>query len=584
MHDRDKKARRSDMSFNLLEQPISSWRDIDSLLTGWLEHTPGPKAHHGKHGETLHKSNTAFITYDYGIDGVSIEISKYARCLETLFQDAGKVPAMHFIGGNFFSEADKLLKPEWHRLVIDEFNGWDKWDDGVWFKKLFYEEMPEESEVSQRVAQEIWHQATAFARQICDYILKNRIGLVVPVNVNSNPGNIAASLAVVLATELTGTAVVNSNHDFYWEGGKPLSKRVDEDPPGVRDHFFKNYENRVFFSVFKKLYPWNGKHWQQLTINHRQKQRLEKKYNFSRKRVKELNTAVGDAFFTECSIEEKIRKRLTMAYILSGGSPLITPVPVSRFLRETGEWLQRQKPIICGYKPGISLNIAGKSTWYLLQPTRVIPRKCIHHNLRLIEQLLSLQEIRREFEENRHRTLILHITGPVPVEHERYLRRILKAYQSVVRSLPLEIANRVFIAFSVGNDSHPTLEEHGLHNLHIRDIYQLADVVVFPSETEGRGLPLIEAGATGVPILSRRYRPHRVFDEVVGTHLPEEGRIQYIPFPGHRMTEEIVQKAAEILMQPETVDAMIGHNRKAVLERYSMRALKKTLRHVLKTA
>jgi glycosyltransferase involved in cell wall biosynthesis len=572
------------MAYSPLESTIKTWRDIDTLLTEWLDHSPGPKTNHGKHNESLHKQNTAFITYDYGIDGVTIEISKYARCLEELFRHKGKEPVMHFIGGTFFSEADKLLKPEWHRLVIDEFNGWDKWDEGVWFKKLFYEDMPEDSEVSHRVAQEIWHQATAFARQLCEYITENEIGLVLPVNVNSNPGNIAASLAVVLATELTGTSVVNSNHDFYWEGGKPLSKRTDDEPPGVRDHFFKNYENRVFFSVFKKLYPWNGKHWQQLTINHRQKQRLETKYNFSHKRVNELNTAVSDAFFTKCSIEEKVRKRLTMAYILTGGNPLITPVPISRFLRETGEWLENQVPILCGYKPGLTLNIAGKSTWYFLQPTRVIPRKCIHHNLRLIEMLLTTPEIRREFEQNSHRTLVLHITGPVPVEHEGYLRRILRAYQLMVRTLPEEIANRVFIAFSAGHDSHPTLEEHGLRSLHIRDIYQLADVVVFPSETEGRGLPLIEAGATGVPILSRRYRPHRVFDEVVGVHLAAENRIQYIPFPGHRIPEELIPQVVELLMHPETADGMIRHNRKAVAKRYSMDALKKTFCHILKTS
>jgi len=561
---------------------VNTWHDIDKLLTEWAGHSPALKALQRKHRVKLHKHNLAFITYDYGIDGVSIEISKYARCFEALFQSDGKKPVMHFIGGAFFREADNLLKPEWHRLIIEKFDGWDKWDDGVWFRKLFYEDMPEDSKVSQRVAQEIWHQAKVFAQKLCDYILANRIGLVIPVNVNSNPGNIAASLAVVLATELTETAVLNSNHDFYWEGGKPLSRRIDDEPPGIRDHFFKNYENRVFFSVFKKLYPWNGKNWQQLTINHLQKNRLVKKDNFSKNRVSELNTAVSDTFFTECSLDEKIHKRLSMAYILSGGSPLITPVPVSQFMRKTGDWLERLEPVVCGCKPGLALNMAGKSIWYLLQPTRVIPRKCIHNNLHLIERLLMTPEIRREFEQNKHRNLVLHITGPVPIEHECCLLRILKAYQSVVKLQPEDIAKRVFIAFSIGQDNHPALAEHGLNKLHIRDIYQLADLVVFPSETEGRGLPLIEAGATGVPILSRRYRPHRVFDEVIGMHLTEELRIQYVPFPGRRITEKLVQKVSAILMHPETADAMIQHNRKAIGQRYSMAALKKTFQQLLK--
>lgn len=571
------------MSKTLFDTAVNSWHDIDAQLTKCAGYSPALQSLQRVHHVKLHEHNIAFITYDYGIDGVSIEISKYAQCLEALFQRDGKKSVMHFIGGAFSREANNLLKPEWHRLIIESFNGWDKWDDGVWFRKLFYEDMPEGSKVSDRVAQDIWCQANDFARKLCDYILSNRIGLVIPVNVNSNPGNIAASLAVVLATELTGTAVLNSNHDFYWEGGKPLSMIIDDEPPGIRDHFFKNFENRIFFSVFEKLYPWNGKNWQQMTINHLQKNRLVKKHNFSRMRVSELNTAVSDTFFTECSVDEKIHKRLSMAYILSGGSPLISPVSVSQFMRKTGDWMERPEPIVCGCKPGLTLNIADKSVWYLLQPTRVIPRKCIHKNFDLIERLLMTPEIRREFEQNRNRKLVLHITGPVPIEHERYLRRILKAYQSVVRLQPVDIAKRVFIAFSIGQDNHPALAEHGLNKLHIRDIYQLADLVVFPSETEGRGLPLIEAGATGVPILSRRYRPHRVFDKVIGMHLTKELRIQYIPFPGHRITEKLVQNVSAILMHPETADAMIKHNRKAVGQRYSMAALKKTFQQLLKT-
>jgi hypothetical protein len=570
------------MHIEYLEKEVTTWRDINAILHECSNQSPLLADLHARHQGKLKRHNTAFITYDYGIDGVSIEISKYARCLEELFRHGGREPVMHFIGGNFFDEADKLLKHEWKRLAIREFDGWDKWDDGIWFRKLFYENMPEESDKSEQLAREIWRQAAAFARELYAYIIANNIGLTIPVNVNSNPGNVAASLAVILATELSGTAVLNSNHDFYWEGGKPLSKREEHEPPGVRDHFFTNYENREFFKVFKKLYPWNGKHWLQLTINRRQSRRLIKKYGFSRKRVRELNTAVSDSFFVECDSEEKMRKRLAMAYILSDGSPLITPVPVSRFLKQTGEWMKHQKPVLCGSGPGNALNIAGCSTWYLLQPTRVIPRKRIHHNLRLIGRLLALPDVIQEFEQNRHRQLVLHVSGPVPMEHERYLRRILKAYQALIRTLPGHMAKRVFIAFSAGGESHPVFSEYGLHSLHIRDIYQLADLILFPSETEGRGLPLIESGATGIPIVSRRYKPHRVFDEVVGAHLPEKLRIQFIQYPAHEITDECVRDVADALLDPASTEKMIVHNRNAVSERYSMNALENTFHGLLK--
>ena len=44
-------------------------------------------------------NGAAFITYGYGIDGVSIEISKYGHTLYKLLSQFGK-PSIHIIGGN----------------------------------------------------------------------------------------------------------------------------------------------------------------------------------------------------------------------------------------------------------------------------------------------------------------------------------------------------------------------------------------------------------------------------------------------------------------------------------------------------
>ena len=60
----------------------------------------------------------------------------------------------------------------------------------------------------------------------------------------------------------------------------------------------------------------------------------------------------------------------------------------------------------------------------------------------------------------------------------------------------------------------------------------MADAVVFPSETEGRGLPIIEASASGIPVICSQYRPREVFNDVIGESLPEEFRIRYTLFPG----------------------------------------------------
>ena len=112
-------------------------------------------------------------------------------------------------------------------------------------------------------------------------------------------------------------------------------------------------------------------------------------------------------------------------------------------------------------------------------------------------------------------TVTLQITGPVPIEHRDDLERVVDAYRTTLDELPPDIARRVFLALSAGWQSHPTLDD----DIDIVDIYQLADLVVFPSQTEGRGLPIVEASAAGVPIVCSRYEPDAVFAEVVGEHL-----------------------------------------------------------------
>ena len=53
----------------------------------------------------LAANGTAFYTFDYGIDGVSMEIVKYAQALEALYRSQGEY-AIHLIGGKFHSQAE----------------------------------------------------------------------------------------------------------------------------------------------------------------------------------------------------------------------------------------------------------------------------------------------------------------------------------------------------------------------------------------------------------------------------------------------------------------------------------------------
>ena len=144
--------------------------------------------------------------------------------------------------------------------------------------------MPEGSDASKEVAVEMWDQAKGFAEKISAYLRDNGISMLVPVNIPTNPGNFPAMLALIMVTEGLGTYVLSSNHDYYWEGGRPASERGADEEAGPRDHFFKNMNNSEFFSLFKKMYPWNGQRWMQVNINSPQSDALVERFGFKKEK------------------------------------------------------------------------------------------------------------------------------------------------------------------------------------------------------------------------------------------------------------------------------------------------------------
>ncbi len=569
----DLKQRYEKLQTEMAAAHIEDWNDISAFLDQHASGASAPESTHGDHVafHALTAKGVAFYTFDYGIDGVSIEITKYAQCLEHLLgPTAGDngVP-LHFIGGDFHDKADIVLKPEWHRFRIDGMNGWSKWDEGKWFSKLYYEDMPENSDSSHAVAQEIWQQAVTIATALGGYLATNDISLIIPVNIPSNPGNLSAELALVMASEIMGLYVINSNHDFYWEGGKPASERQPDEPNGPRDHFFRNMDNSAFFTLFQKLYPWNGDRWLQVNINSPQSDTLVTTFGFDRSRVFELGTSISDTFFDHFTLEEQRHIRHKMAYILSDGHPTIQTVGIDEHLATLSDWMTGQHPVVCGARSGLTLDPSHEKTIYCLQPTRVIARKRIEKNFELIHALMEFPEFRNTFENDPDRQLIVHISGPVPIEHQADLETVLTAYKTVLNSLPEAVADRIFVAFSVGTEDHPALAENGLSKMNIEEIYRLATLILFPSETEGRGLPIVESSAGGIPIVCSRYYPEEVFAEVVGEHLPEEEQILYILFPEEAFPAATLSQLSRIMLVPGSYHHFKAHNKNAVRLRYS---------------
>jgi glycosyltransferase involved in cell wall biosynthesis len=558
----------------------ADWGDIVTLLNQIQNKKKASIIPHYDDFLKFFARGTAIITFSYGIDGVSVEASKYAHTLNDIFTPVGN-PSIHFIGGNFKPQASSILSPEWHRFQIDGIDGWNKWDGGKWFNALFRQEIKSNSEESNLLTKEVYSQAASIAKRLGKYLIDNQISLIIPVNVASNPGNIALTLGLVLVTELLGIYVLNSNHDFYWEAGKPLSEREPGEKPGVRDHFFRNINNVTFFSLFKLLYPWNGNRWLQININARQSRRLMEKFGFPEKKIFEISTCIADTFFEAYSKKDVVDIRLRMGYILSNGESIMRPVPIDNHLSGVDQWMKHQQPVILGARPGLSVDPRSDDLIIMLQPTRIVSRKRIARNLDLISALFRQSALREEFDNNPNRQLILHITGPTPQEHQKDLEEVLFAYKRVIRTLPEMLADRIFLAFSVGHENHASFSIMQFEPLTIESIYRMADAVVFPSETEGRGLPIIEASASGIPIICSQYRPREVFIDVIGEKLPEELRIKYTLIPEGKFHRAFLSDVANLLINSEAKQHVIVHNKEAVRARYSYATLKNKFKQLL---
>jgi hypothetical protein len=427
-----------------LEQvKVSEWHDISAFLDSIkLSDTEAPELSDRKFLELI-ADGAAFITYDFGIDGVSIEIFKYAECLEHILPD---IP-LHFIGGDFHEKADIVLKDYWKRFRLDGFNGWDKWHGGAPFAKLFYEDMPAGSEVSRDMANEIWYEAREFALKIGKYFSENNIKLAIPVNIMSNPGNVAAALGFIIAAEMLDIYVISSNHDYYWEGGKPASEREEGEEPGPRDHFFRNMANEDFFKLFRRMYPWNGQRWIQVNINTPQSHALIDRFGFSREKVFELGTSISDEFFIHSAREHVKSVRLRMNYIISDGKEKITTIDAREHLAKLSGWMRNEKPIALGNKQGLTLDLAADNTFYFLQPTRVILRKHIDRDEELISALMNYPPFADQFFNDESKQLLLHVTGPTPIEHQDDLENVLEAILHCVTDCRKKLPTVCFWSF-----------------------------------------------------------------------------------------------------------------------------------------
>ena len=557
----------------LRAEQVETWFDLGLLLDRLRDGRRVPSARGPRDRRAFrHKlaRGVAFVTYEYAIDGVTMEIAKYAAALHRALPD----PAIHFIGGRFDPRVDAVLDPDAECHVVDGLLGFDQCPH---YKSFFHKRLERGSPRYNRLITEFWQSTLQIVEDLGHSFEANEIELVFAVNTNSNPGNPALSLALVLLAEHLGIPVLSNNHDFYWEGGK---SEVDREALGLskgpRDHFFANSHLGEVFSVIQMTCQWEARTWLSLNLNRQQCDELISTFGHNPINVMEVGTTVDTEMFAPLSRPRRSEILRQLAVLLGGKDRMVPAKCIGDAIQ--GGLLQEEPrvPVLLGNEDHEHVDFT-RDNMILLQPTRILGRKKIGLIFDMLQQLFDDPVFAQAFEASPSLKLTVIVTGPVADGQQRYFERLLDNVHEVFEKLPEFVRDRIFFApLFAGLDAAEFRNQFKKPAL-IAEVYGTASLVCLPSETEGRGLPIIEAAACGVPALVRRYQPEEVYAHVIGEHLAAESRLEVIEFTGQRIGREAIEKTRDLLLHPDEYLDVSRHNRKVVDERYSTRALHEDL-------
>ena len=133
--------------------------------------------------------------------------------------------------------------------------------------------------------------------------------------------------------------------------------------------------------------------------------------------------------------------------------------------------------------------------YVLIHPTRLLRRKNIELSLRIVHAL-AVQGL----------DVALLVTGAPDPHNADGL-----AYSRELQQLAAEL--------QLHDTAHFLGENGALNDDDVRSLYMVSDALLFPSQTEGFGLPILEAGLHGIPIFCSDIPAHREIAQHIATYL-----------------------------------------------------------------
>lgn len=549
----------------LRSEGIATWFDLGLMLDRLRDgrHTPSLSFDDDFDAFARHISRgVGLVTFHCSVDGVTVEIGKYAEALQRILPES----QLYLITGRFDVRAEPIVGPKVECHVLPGVDGFSDWH---LYRDFFHRRMERGSPLYNSLILALWDDVLVLAERLGRLIERCDIRLLYVINVNSNPGNVALALALVLISEHMRIPVIANNHDFYWEGG--AARQEGEGPAGPRNHFFTNSHLGEVFSIVQMIYPWVARTWISANINRRQSAQLVRRFGHNPANVTELGTAVNTALYAPLNRPRRVEVLRQLSCLLRGSRKRLVANSVAAVLHQNPLAADRRQPLLLAAREMRNVDFV-RDNVILLQPTRIIKRKRIETNFRVISRLFSDAEFLNAFQHSPNLKLTLLVSGPVADENERYYLKLLRDFGRCVSRLPESVRDRVFFALLFSGMDHPGFRKQFDGPFTIADLYGVASLVVLPSETEGRGLPIMESAACGVSIMTRRYDPEDVFAEVVGEHLARDERLEVISFR-NRIAPAHITSVKEHLLQPLRFRAAAAHNRRVVEDRYAMESL-----------
>ncbi len=183
--------------------------------------------------------------------------------------------------------------------------------------------------------------------------------------------------------------------------------------------------------------------------------------------------------------------------------------------------------------------------FFLLQPTRIVPRKRIERAIGLAVRLGVPYTL-----------VISHESGDEGSEYSAYLQDLIEHFHAKVR----------FASSHFSEARGQTADGRKVYSL--ADAYQAADLVTYPSSLEGFGNAFLEAIYFGKPLVVSAYEIFRLDIKPKGFQVVEFGDF---------VMREAVEQTRALLLNPDRAQAMVEHNYAVARQHYSYSKLEKLL-------